>query len=208
MYRIALLCVFSAALAACSPPPTAPESREGTDGADPLPTSPIVKADSKRFGIGDVETGLRVTLRLDAESKLGNVKYEELETMRKDLARVSVEVRPPYPDELWLTFLIRANIGFQGNPVRVKARVYVDKNEVEAFEFVFGENPALRPRATRVNVLAGLDTVPESLLVHAEVEAALFEGVDPASFDPATAVARRGNTVTVFSNPVRIDFGT
>lgn len=205
MNRTMICCAVVIALVGCSPTPTAPE---GEDADRVTETSPIPSPESKPFGIGDVETGLRVEARLDAESKMGNVKYEEIETMRKDLARVSVRVGAPYPEELWVAVNVRATINFSGHAVVVKTRVFVEKEEVESFQFVYGPHPRREPNGVRVNVLSGLDAVPSSLLVHAESEAMLFKNTDPATLDAETAQASPEMTVTVHSNPVRIDFGS
>ena len=208
MMKVVCFCAL-VCLLGCSGGPSAPVA------TDVPPDSTVASVDpgaagppssSQRREIGDVVSHLKLSARLDLRSNLPSIKNTEVVTKLKNLAMVNVDVSQPIPEELWLAVWVKSAQNFVGSIVLVKGSIFVDYKEVETFTYVTGATAARNPYITSFDVLAGFDEVPESILVHASAKVSVFEGGDESAFDPETAVALRGSTSDLESNPVRITF--
>lgn len=188
---------------ACSPePPSIAAIRETAD-------SGVVRVSgSSPFSIGDVETGIVIKGRLDLRSKSRNIEYQETLTAKKDLAMVNITVNQPFPEELWLHFTIRkGGTDFEDNVVIVRGAVFLDETPIQQIEYAIP--PArIQPfvHEIRVDVMAHLSSIPDTLLARLSIEAILLMGVHEIPEDISAVKTASDSTVAVRSNPVRIDF--
>ena len=195
--------VIAAFVAACSkePPRTAAIRETADSGA-------VRVSGSAPFGIGDVETGIEIKGQLDLRSKSRNIEYKETLTVKKDLAMVNITVNQPFPEELWLHFNIRkGGTDFEDNVVIVRGAVYLDETPIQRIEYAIP--PArIQPfvHEIRIDVMSHLSSIPDTLLARLSIEAILLMGVHEIPEDISAVKTAPDSTVTVRSNPVRIDF--
>ncbi len=173
--------------------------------------------------IGDVEGKTSVNATIPKELRGARVVVDELGTRSNEiLAMCTVDLKPPYPDTLEATFTIRCKKQFKKRPVAARATIYRefaegDREEIGAFHTVLGANSMrYRPEEWlidpklqfRCDVLAGLNTVPETMLIYAEMEVLLMpEGTDENTLDPmAATVVDPADKSVISSNPLRINF--
>ncbi len=188
-------------LVACN----AHESREPDEGSA-IGLPPATSGAEHEVNIGDVEAQVRILGTLAPQSEADNVQVQVYEH-GPVIDMATVTVNPPYPTELNVVFTTRALRDFPVTPVVVRAKVLVDKREIGSYATKFGVRATFEEREDVVDVLAGLDTIPESMLVHVEAEAVLMpQGTDEASVDPLTATASVERRTVIRSNPVRINF--
>ncbi len=200
-HTLPLAAAVLVSMTACSPPP--PSSSDPGTGTPP-PPPPVAET---VIGLGDVETSMTFKAVLDPASNADNVRSHELMSMRKDLAMVEVTVSRPFSEHLWLHLSIAKNtVGFRGNPVVVRGGVFIDEVKVKAFGYGFTNPPEPGHWEERLDVLAGLEDIPKTMLVHAEAELILLNKGDPIPEDVQAVESGPDNTATIYSNPVRIDF--
>ena len=208
MMKVICFCAL-VGLIGCSGGPSAPAGTDVTPdfttvSADPGAADPTAATQERE--IGDVVSHMKLSARLDLRSNLETIKNTEALTQLKDLAMVNIDVSEPVPEELWLAVWVESGQNFPGSVVLVKGSIFVDYKEVDTFTYVTGAEAARDPFITSFDVLAEFEEVPESILVHASAKVSVFEGGDESAFDPETAVAPRGSTSDLESNPARITF--
>lgn len=200
-YRIVFVALVLAAVG-CQPdlrpePPPTPEA-----SLFPTPTEAAHVVD-----IGDVEAGVRLEGILAERSQASNVEEERFETRKGDLMSTTITVRPPFPESLWLTFRVNASRGFRTAPVALRAKILVEEEERGGFTAVLDAEAARSVYEKTVDVLAGLEGPPETMLAYAQAEAVLLpEGTEAAMVAPATATGPPERCATITGNPVRINF--
>ena len=201
MKRIAVVFLLLGSLVTCGPRQPAEPPATGTIG---LP--PATSGAEHEINIGDVEATVRILGTLAPESEAPNITVQTYEhALVVDLATITVS--PPFPDELKVLFTTRGLRSFGVTPVAVRAKVFVDKKEVYSYALKFGLRAEYERPEEVVDVLAGLETIPDTMLVHVEAEAVLMpEGTNEVSLDPLTATASIERRTTIRSNPVRINF--
>ena len=123
---------------------------------------------------------------------------------------VTVDVRPPHPAQLWIAFRTDARKGkFAERPVVLHAQVFVDNKPVDSFAQLLAQDSEKEAGEYKVDVLAGLDAAPETLLVHAQAQVFFLpKGIDPASADIGALSAKAKETGNILSNPVRVNFAS
>jgi hypothetical protein len=150
---------------------------------------------------------VRLDAVLDPASKSPTVSAEELTNKKSQLDLVTVTVGNPPPTELWIAVRLTSTKGFTDGPVAVRARVVREKDVLTTFAVVLGEDAATKPFETKLDVLKGLSSVPETMLVHAEAEIILLpKGEDPAKININTVAGTPDTTGAILGNPVRINF--
>lgn len=202
-----------------SPAPAAPANASPAEPAPvPEPPAPPMPAEPKQppLDIGDVDSGIFIHGILDPDSASETVTADYIETLRGTLSLTTITVREPFPEQLRVRFELKAKRNFAGRPVVIRARAYRGDNEAigEEYACVMGsdaQNPVSGPDkepftpAYTVNVLDGLEAIPDTLLVHGRADAWLMpEGTAEGLIDPRSAVSP--DQVPLMGNPVRINF--
>lgn len=207
-------------LAGCNP--GRPSEKEGPV-ANPLADTGNPAAEIRELDIGDVETSVTISATLaDRSAAGGGIQVDAMKTPRGDLVLVTIDVNPPAPPELWVTVKLKSSRDFETRPVAVRGHIFREvessgeKTDLSTFELVLGKNARMLPQSGQgplmpceyqVNVLDGLATTPQTMLVVAEAELLMLpEGTPENLVDPHSATADDGNIATVMSNPIRINF--
>ena len=208
--RIAAFLFLTCTFAACSQ-----NSGVSTPEPDSAPvsefnsTAQILQGSKIPYNIGDITYGFYATLTMDRRSLPDSIAYEE-EFMKNFDYRVTLanaRVARPYPEQIPMKILVGTVLIFPGDAVMVTARLIVDKKEVDSFEYIFGEKMPVRDiRFEEVDLRSYLEGTPESVLVRVELIATLFKHTEAASIDPETVERPADDTVTVYSNPMRVNF--
>ncbi len=203
--RNILLCgVTMLALAACGGPARDPETDPNIVPAVPLATEPGGAA-LHVLDIGDVEAQVRIAGTLKEEAQTAGVEVNEFTTPKGDLNMTTVTLHPPYPRELPVRFRVVARQDFKTRPVALKGALF--RNDAQLTEV----SGVLTGRAGApvfdIDALQGIDTPPDSLLLHVRLNALLLpEGTDPTTVDPGALEYPPDHTAHLISNPVRINF--
>lgn len=233
-WRLSAILACLALVAACSKPeagdkaqpsasaapetPAVPYASPQQDGATapPAPDIPASVSGNPPIDLGDVDSGIFLRGILAPEASSPTCTAEYVETMRGNLSLATITVKEPFPEQLPIRFELTAKRNFPGTPVVIRARAYRNEDEAvgEEYACVLGSNakgtPSENggkpiPHAYTVNVLEGVTTIPETMLVYGRADAWLMpEGTAEALLDPK--VADSPNKVALMGNPVRINF--
>lgn len=201
------LCVLVLGLG-CSPTPT--KTLPFGDGADPsasaAPVAPAV------FGVGDVETSLRLRVTLNAQSRGPNVRSQEDLSAKQEILRTTVDIYDPLPEELWATFELSCYADFPGHAAVVRVAMFsqpgdADPVEIGRFNVVLGDNARDRTTTVKANALEPLPQRPDTLLVYAKADIILFMNTEEDAVDPETATTDNpAMRAALLSNPMRVNF--
>lgn len=192
--------------------PTPPDSEE-----EPQSTSSSAEEEQLPLTIGDVESQVYMTADIAEDAQGSNVEIDTLRSRNERVQLKTVTITPPFPDSLICSFHLASEQNFPDNPVAILGRVLRDDEEIGEFEAVLGAK-AVRRRMLdddkdlpsleyHFDVLEGLEEVPETMLVLAEMDAKLTPtGTEEEGLDPATVTVREANHGILRSNPLRINF--
>ncbi len=211
-----LIVMLLGVLAGCK---QAPESRRHKPGtpvkADPQ--SPALETPSMAkvhvLDIGDVEAKTRVELTIDSAFRSEQFQVNEMRDLRKKLAMVNATITPPFPEQLPLVLDLSVYSDFSTTPIIVKGTLLRDKQPVDHFYTILGQNTkrppvqdASWPLEFTLDAFKDLDTLPDTFLLHAELEIILMpEGTDEAMLAPQNIEAADKESSIILSNPIRID---
>lgn len=158
------------------------------------------------FNIGDVEQAIDFEADLDAEAVSANVKAEKVTDLMNRVKIMNVTVSPPYPEHLVIRYTLNCRQAFAERPVVVRGKIADGERELAAFAVFLGENSRSNEFEQEVDVLEGLDEVPETVGLMVTGEAILLPaGSDEASVDPKTATGDE-RSEALYSTFVRVDF--
>lgn len=198
-------------LTGCNPKP-APSAVTGDEAAVEDP-SMLAK---KGLDIGDVEYNVRLEATILETSRTPALQVEEMRSLKKDLNMVTVDVHEPAPASIPIYVRILANLNTAKQPIVLRGKVLRDTTVIGEFSTVVSsaisrtlmmDGQPIPDWAFEVDALKGLDTRPESLLIHVESEALLMPlDTDPSTLDASTATTFPTSTTMLISNPVRINF--
>jgi len=203
-------------LGACSSPKPAAAPSPAPDGNALLPQA----ATERLPDIGDVESSIGCELTLAPEHAESGWEVTELRDHRKQLSMVTVTTTGP-AKSLQVQCTVKSINTFSMTPVAIRGRLLREitpgaREPIGEFSLVAGamahELPArgngLPPAIWTFDALAGLESVPESMLL--TVETTLMQtpaGTDEASLDAATAEVQAAFQTVELSNPLRVNLG-
>jgi len=188
------------------------------EGTESLATASA--SDLEELDPGDVEATVAVELTLDPASAQQTVA-EELRNAKKKLSSLTLTSSYQLPAELWISIQLKTTETFAARPTVLRGTLYREvtpgaREAVSSFQTVLdGFSAPIRrkeegeyfPMEFRADVLKGLQELPASMLVFAEVSAFMSPtGTDPATLDQATYTTDPESTGALLSNPVRINF--
>ena len=189
---------------------------EDPDKLLPPPTMPSVK----ELTIGDVEAVVEIRGTVAEESLSSQVSVEILETPKHTLTLTRAFLYPPYPRQLWLEFILTGITQYEKRPVVIRGIIYrqLDDGEEKAIgelnsvigvssETIQSDPSKYGPRRVKIDVLADLEAMPETMLVLLRAKTMLLPvETDTEELDPAETSAPPSDTTILRSNPVRIEF--
>lgn len=157
--------------------------------------------------IGDVEQAVVIEGKLDTETLKPNVTIEESRDARDRLLMLNATIIPPYPKELWAVYEIKCSRNFPQMPALLRAEVVVDGKPVGKIPaVVLGKTATQNGVIAKVNLLAGREGPPETMLAKVEGELFLFpENTDETKLNPETATAPIRSKALIY-NPIRVTF--
>ncbi|MBI2425345.1 MAG: hypothetical protein HYV27_21140 [Candidatus Hydrogenedentes bacterium] len=166
--------------------------------------------------IGDVEAVISLTAKLMERSLAPNVTVEEMATSSKALVLTTIDIKPPFPTELWVNFDIKSTKAFAETPVAVQGKIVREDQPIETIYTVLGEHArradrkpieGVPPQNFEVDVLKGLQSIPDSMLIQGELQLLLTPGGTKASeIDPASVTVPPERTGSCIGNALRINF--
>ena len=181
--------------------------KEAENAAKPAqpPTAPPVEPG---LDIGDVEAGVVISATVPPDDISGQVSVDNMETARKRLSMATVTVKPPYPAKLTIRVTLSPQVSYEKQPVVVRGKLRRDEQPVEPeFSTIVTKGGPIGDNVIKYDfdVLQGLASPPDTILVYARFDAYLMPKGTPAmGLDPKTAASDLHTEL--LSNPVRINF--
>ena len=202
MKRLLAFALLITVLAACNGQPAGSKPAGATgpgNGAMSAPTED---------NIGDLEQAVLIEASVAQRSEAPNIESTPLVDPTNRMSMLTIDVAPPYPEELWLNIKIKSRRSFPKNPGVLRIAIKDGDQVLDTFASVIGKTSTPTVTEHQVNALAARDTIPETMLVTIEVEALLMpEGTDPDTIDPTTAeVPESRYSRATQTPPVRINF--
>lgn len=186
-----------------APKPAETAAQPGTP-AQPAPATPAAPA----LNIGDVEAGVVVSATVPPEGISEQVRVDNMETARDRLAMATVTVKPPYPAVLNIQVTLNPKVSFEKQPVVVRGKMRRDEQPIEPeFATVVAKGGPTGEVSIKYefDVMQGLTTPPETMLVYARFDAFLMPLDMPITgIEPKTA--QSDQRTELLSNPVRVNF--
>ena len=161
------------------------------------------------IGIGDIESNMRLYVLIDESSSSDTVTHSEEFTKLEWLARASIDVSTPYPQELNLMVFNRSVKSFPGHAYRTTVNLYCEDKIIDTFKYITGKNALLDIKEHVVDVMPDLNPeAGKSILLHVRAEIEFFPNTDDESITVDTPAAASVTRTTKMGNPLRITFGT
>lgn len=216
MRGILTILLICGVVTACGPQERdAPPARVMEKPAAPIEIDPTVPV-AQLQDIGDVEQRVRISGTLAEHAAAPNIDVVDRITPHDVYTMSTITVSPPYPEELWIGFTVSTPDEWGDNPVVLHTTILRDDEPLVEFPTVLGEHAHRTEHPERgewldryqeVDVLQGLDTVPDTMLVIADARALLMPvGTEEEDLDPYTAETPETRRTVLSSNPVRINF--
>ncbi len=212
MNRIAWALLVVLGLSGCWQPEPIPfEPPKGEPGVKPAaPVDDTSAVMGKELKVGDVEQTVTINMSLSQRSQARNITEEVLADKLERVRLLTININPPFPNSLWLDTVVKAKNDFHYTPVVLRGSYL--RNEKESLGDIklvlagrFSDDYNLQP----IDVLAGLEQVPETMLISMDLEALLMPpGTDPAAIKPDTATTppERITRAMYYKTAVRINF--
>ncbi len=208
-WHVAGTILVTIGLAACQP--AKPDSPGGADPATiAVPLGDAAAVTAPKYNLGDVDVATVPTVYLSERSRAQTIAYEEWKSIRGDISVANATVRPPLPDELWVTTSIESPYGYRASDsilVRIDITLDTQKDPILTKNYVWsGDAVKKRPEIFEIDIMPFLNPLPKSVLVLAQVKIVWFPDTDPATITPETADESKGQTQLKESNAFRINF--
>ena len=216
MKHIAILSLVALLFCACGKTPTDGASEEAAGSL--VVKKPAGTKAAHRTNEGDVEQTVGIEAQLHPDSASDSITLQESRDALERQRLLTVDVSPPFPDHLWLTYTIKCREVFADRPVALRFRIVAQtgrgeqraEREVGTFAAVLDANARNNGFEGKVDVLEGAESVPETMLVKVLAEAHLMpDGTDETTVDPRTATGEGpADTTTAlpYLAPVRVNF--
>lgn len=195
-------------LTGCSKPDQAPEATPEPvpDKSQPEEPRRLGTLEGVEFGVGDVETSLKLELTTGDKNDPVAVLYDAVENRKYELSKAQMTVGSPYPEALWVTINLRSTANFGGHAVQVKPKLFLDNREIASFAYMTGSQARKDTKAFEVDIMKHLEEIPDTLLLHSTVDIKLFLDTDESTITVDTPPEPATQTATKLSNPLRIHF--
>jgi hypothetical protein len=215
MKRLLAMALSVAILSACTV-----EENTATPVASQGGTTPSADGSETLVNIGDVEQQIWTALTLSTvghNAELTVIDQDLLQDARKHVNFVKLTIGSPYPDDLYLDYMVKSVRAFPRTPVVARGTFVLEaeyddgrepyRAEYPLFKAMFGRDGARATHEGQVDILHEVPGKPSTMLLRIRTEALLLpEDTDEETVDVDTATAPVGRSATLSSNPVRIDF--
>ena len=204
MNRLILCGFVLLSIAGCSPKSSIPQEPRAGDLAfaqrDNYTTAQV------KFGIGDAETSIDVTLTLKPDQDMSNISEIESITSKYVLAKLDVNVVKPYPEQLLIEMRLESFDNFPGHAVQVKPRIFFDDVQVDLDALIYGSLSMGKRDKIVIDAMQHLNPIPKTVLVRGELEINLFLDTDETTVTGDTPVTPSTQSLVKLTNPIRINF--
>ncbi|MFP6582345.1 MAG: hypothetical protein VCD00_07285 [Candidatus Hydrogenedentota bacterium] len=209
MYKFVVFSIMILALTGCSddePQYSLDESAE----QEVLPQkniAAIVSDQGVKFGIGDVESAMRVETVLAPSALSGTVTQKISETKLEWIAKVDAMVAFPYPDKLEVAIGVRSVKNYPEHSSRVTTKLYVENDVVHTFKFITGKSAIQDKKIEIYDILPHLNlTETDTVLLHSRAEIEFFPNTPVEELTLDTPARSDTTRATKMGNPIRITF--
>lgn len=159
------------------------------------------------FGIGDVDSALRVEMQLAPSALSGTITQQVQETKLEWVAKTDAQVAFPYPNKLEVGVGVRSVIDYPEHSSRITTNVYVENEIVHTFQFITGKMAIRQQNLEIFDVMPHLDlSETDSVLLHARAEIEFFPNTPEEELTLETPARSDTTRATKLSNPMRITF--
>ncbi len=205
-------------LAGCGSSPTVQSSKPVDEQG--LAIAELEKKEKLEFGDVEATVNIEVTIK-EEDVPLGSSVDELRAQYHKKLTATTADIKGLAPTSLMANVFLKTKTDFSYTPVVIRGKVLreieVGKREViHTFSTVIDGptipgsgvpvTPGNFPWEFKVDAFQGLASLPETMLLHVEVEAILLEPeTDLATLDLETHAGSIDNAGYLLSNPLRIN---
>ena len=215
MKYLIIFSTFALLLAGCG------EDKQSTSDTTVAGPDEVIIEPVKKLDFGDVEATVHFEATVLEEDLPEGATVEELFTQTKRLTVSTVDITGPAPSTLPVTAKIVSDGDFAVNPVAIRGQLIreIEKGKREPifqFSTIVTEKtrralpPVLEGPQTnqfRTDALAGIDSIPETMLLYLEIEAILTEeDTTVESIDIETIQGGIENSGTILGNALRINY--
>ena len=211
MRHIAVVFAAITLLTACgspvAPAPPSDNSVQGS-GAGAGPASSSTQGVVAK-NIGDVEQTVFVNLKLAERSRSPRILQEAKADALERVRLLTLDLLPPFPEELWLDAECQCREKYDDTPVVVRGTYLIDGRATEEkISIVLAKHSEQTHALPSVELMRLIGPPPDSVLVTLDLEGLLMPmGTDPATIDPWTAKTTPDRTSrAVLGTTVRINF--
>ena len=160
------------------------------------------------FGIGDVESAMRIESTLPTDVLTDNIRQQIIENKREEVSKVDVVVLFPYPETLPMRVTCRSVKNYPpGSSARITINLYLDDEIIETFQVILGEKVIRAPVHRDFDIMPHIDLVKsDSFLFHARGVIEYFPTVPGDQLTFETEATPDVTSTTKLGNPIRVSF--
>lgn len=203
--RLGMALALAMACGACGPPERNRDLAPVEETQTEVPPAPV----PTELNIGDVEQQIDIEAALAPESSSGHIKEDPVIEKSGRIKILTITMSPPHPQKLLIRYTINSRQAWDTRPVVLRGRLLVDRErEIASLATVLGADAQRNSFELVVDVLQGLDRVPETLGVTFSGEALLMpRDTDVATIDPKTAESSE-RSGALYATVVRVNFAS
>ena len=191
--------------------PASPVERADDAAPDAAATqAPVVQsAATREKDIGDLEQTVYVNLRLSRISMTPNVREDAKADGLERIRLVTLDVEPPFPDQLLLDIILSIREPFAHHPAIVRGAFVLDaEREIQPFAAIVNNEQRDDLLVGSLDIMQAVNGIPESALITLEAEGILLRpGADTVLLDPMRVTADPASTTTAMQGTtIRVNF--
>lgn len=174
----------------------------------PKEVIPAAVAAPLPINIGDVEAQVR--LYCDVEENLGeaeNIDVDRKTSRKYDVGMITIDLYPPYPDSIPVKMWIKNELPKRDVVVVLRGSLKREDQPIQPIHYIVTKDTTDTTDLGTVDSLENVGPLPETMLVHATVEAVLLPATtDLNSIDVENVQGSADTQSVLISNPIRINF--
>ncbi len=193
----------------CTPKSEPPTGETSLGDAKPEANAPTaVKPVPKN--IGDVEQTIFINVKVSDKSKTPKIIEESKADALERCRLLTLDVLPPFPEELWLDVECQCRDNYDEAPVVIRGTFMLDNQPTtEGISIVLGERSNQTHPLPPIEVMRLVGSpLPDTVLLRLDIEGLLMPlGTDPNTINPLTAdTTPDRKSKAVLGTAVRINF--
>lgn len=209
MYRLLFSLALIALVVGCGGKEE-PKFSISEEGVKPVSsTAPPDSTEGVKFGVGDVESALRIEVMLPEDMlAVHNIEQEVTENKREIISKAEADIHFPFPQVVPLRVTCRSTKDYPaGTSARITVNLYRDNDIVETYTVLFGQTAHFQGTFKDFDILTHIDlSNADSFLFHARGEIEFFPTTPDdqltLEMEPTPDMTR----ATRMGNPIRLNF--